>query len=156
VASSPADAREFLTSEHEVLVVERDAGTGLRFPDQCCESADARIVGDEADVWSEGELLHKVNEPIAPACGLLHERPTLFTDLHLAPNRPLTEALLGSVSGAITSETVEKPDGRAAAAGPHERDRRALSSGPRTRRSTTARRSRASAAGARGAPAALL
>jgi alanine dehydrogenase len=111
VALTPAGTRELVASGHEVIV-ERDAGTGSRFPDQQYEAAGARIAGTAAEVWGESELLLKVKEPIEPEYGLLHEGLTLFTYLHLAPNRPLTEALVESGATAIAYETVETPDGR--------------------------------------------
>ncbi|MGZ5413085.1 MAG: hypothetical protein ACXWHH_11380 [Solirubrobacterales bacterium] len=45
-------------------------------------------------MWRESELLLKVKEPIEPEYPLLHPDLTLFTYLHLAPDRPLTEALI--------------------------------------------------------------
>ncbi len=53
----------------------------------------------------------KVKEPIEPEYPLLHADLMLFTYLHLAPNRPLTEALMSSGATAIAYETVETPDG---------------------------------------------
>jgi alanine dehydrogenase len=111
VALTPAGAQELVASGHEVLV-ERDAGGGSRFPDQEYESAGARIVGSAEEVWSESELLLKVKEPIEPEYPLMHPDLTLFTYLHLAPNRPLTEALMSSGGTAIAYETIETPDGR--------------------------------------------
>ena len=54
----------------------------------------------------------KVKEPIEQEYPLLHPDLTLFTYLHLAPDRPLTEALLASGATGIAYETVETPDGR--------------------------------------------
>ena len=111
VALTPAGARELTAAGHEVLV-ERDAGSGSRFPDADYESAGARTVETPEEVWAESELLLKVKEPIEPEYGLMHEGLTLFTYLHLAPDRPLTEALVSSGATGIAYETVETPDRR--------------------------------------------
>src|SRR4249919_1486334 len=95
VALTPAGARELVASGHDVLV-ERDAGGGSRFSNQDYESAGARIVGTAEEVWSESELLLKVKEPIEPEYPLMHPDLTLFTYLHLAPDRPFTETLMSS------------------------------------------------------------
>lgn len=63
-------------------------------------------------MWNNSELLLKVKEPIEPEYGLFHDGLTLFTYLHLAPNRPLTKALVESGCTAIAYETIETPDGR--------------------------------------------
>jgi alanine dehydrogenase len=96
---------------HDVLV-ESGAGVGSGFPDDAYASVGARLVSDAAEVWHESELLLKVKEPIASEYPLMHPDLTLFTYLHLAPDRPLTEALMSSGGTAIAYETVETADGR--------------------------------------------
>ena len=92
VALTPAGARELVALGHDVLV-ESEAGVGSGFSDDAYASVGARLVSDAAEVWRDSELLMKVKEPIEPEYPLLHPDLTLFTYLHLAPNRPLTEAL---------------------------------------------------------------
>lgn len=53
----------------------------------------------------------KVKEPIASEYGYLREDLTLFTYLHLAADKPQTEALLASKTTAIAYETVQLPSG---------------------------------------------
>ena len=45
------------------------------------------------DAWA-AELVVKVKEPVAAEYDRLREETVLFTYLHLAADRPLTEALL--------------------------------------------------------------
>jgi alanine dehydrogenase len=111
VALTPAGAAELTGLGHDVLV-ERGAGIGSGFPDAAYAGVGARIVGDAGDVWADSELLLKVKEPIAPEYDLIHADLTLFTYLHLAPDRALTDALVASGATAIAYETVETPDGR--------------------------------------------
>jgi alanine dehydrogenase len=110
VALTPAGARELVGLGHEVLV-ERSAGLGSAFPDDAFASVGARIVPSAEEVWLDSELLVKVKEPIEPEYPLMREGLTLFTYLHLAPNRPLTTALMESGTTAIAYETVETARG---------------------------------------------
>ena len=110
VALTPAGAQELVTLGHDVLV-EANAGVGSGFPDDAYRSIGARIPGSAEQVWRESELLLKVKEPVEAEYPLLHADLTLFTYLHLAPNRPLTKALLTSKTTGIAYETVEKNGG---------------------------------------------
>jgi alanine dehydrogenase len=111
VALTPAGTRELVALGHDVLV-ESGAGIGSRFPDDAYAVSGARLFSDAAEVWRESELLLKVKEPIEPEYPLLHSDLNLFTYLHLAPNRPLTEALVSSGATGLAYETVETADGR--------------------------------------------
>ncbi|MBV9804661.1 MAG: alanine dehydrogenase [Solirubrobacterales bacterium] len=110
VALTPAGARELTAAGHQVLV-EQGAGEGSGCSDLAYEAAGARLIERAPDVWAESELLLKVKEPVPDEYGLVHDRLTLFTYLHLAPNRPLTEALLRSGATAIAYETIEDSHG---------------------------------------------
>ena len=111
VALTPAGTRELVASGHDVLV-ESGAGIGSGFPDEAYATVGARLFSDAAEVWRESELLMKVKEPIEPEYPLMHPDLTLFTYLHLAPNRPLTEHLVSSGTTGLAYETVETADGR--------------------------------------------
>ena len=110
VALTPAGTHELVTLGHDVLV-EANAGVGSGFGDAAYSSAGARILAGAEQVWADSELLLKVKEPIEVEYPLLHPNLSLFTYLHLAPNRPLTEALLASKTTGIAYETVEKGRG---------------------------------------------
>jgi alanine dehydrogenase len=110
VALTPAGAHELHRAGHQVLV-ERGAGQGAGFSDLAYEAAGARVIAAPAEVWSDAQLLLKVKEPVEAEYDLLHPELTLFTYLHLAPNRPLTNALLRSRATAMAYETIEGLDG---------------------------------------------
>ncbi|MFT7841350.1 alanine dehydrogenase [Saccharothrix sp. BKS2] len=110
VALTPAGAHELTTRGHEVYV-EAGAGLGSAIPDEEYLAAGAKVLAGVDDVWSEGELVLKVKEPIAEEYPRLREGQVLFTYLHLAADRPLTEALLASRTTAIAYETVQTPNG---------------------------------------------
>ncbi|HLT68346.1 MAG TPA: alanine dehydrogenase [Microbacterium sp.] len=110
VALTPGGADALVRAGHEVLV-EAGAGDGSRIADADYTAAGARIVDTAAEAWGEAEILLKVKEPIAAEYGFLRPDLTLFTYLHLAADRPLTEALLAAGTTAIAYETVQLPDG---------------------------------------------
>lgn len=111
VAITPVGVRE-LTAEGHAVLIERDAGAGSAIPDVAYERAGARLVRASEDVWADAELILKVKEPLTSEFGLLRDGQILFTYLHLAAQRDVTEALLRSKVTAIAYETVETEDHR--------------------------------------------
>jgi alanine dehydrogenase len=109
VAATPAGVAELTLHGHTVLVQE-GAGLGSAFPDEEYAEAGATLVPTAADVWGRAELVLKVKEPIAAEYPLIRPGQILFTYLHLAADRPLTEALIASGATAIAYETVQLPD----------------------------------------------
>jgi alanine dehydrogenase len=91
VGVTPAGVDMLVSHGHEV-VVQAGAGLGSRIPDQDYLAAGATIVDDADAVWAEADLLVKVKEPIAEEYHRLRPDQTLFTYLHLAADRPLTDA----------------------------------------------------------------
>ncbi|MEO7131152.1 MAG: alanine dehydrogenase [Dermatophilaceae bacterium] len=109
VAITPAGVNELVRDGHEVFI-ERGAGTGSAITDADYEAGGATMLDEAQDVWGRADLVLKVKEPVPEEYPLLREGLTLFTYLHLAANRPLTEALVQSKVTAIAYETVELPD----------------------------------------------
>jgi alanine dehydrogenase len=109
VALTPAGARELVQRSHEVLV-EAGAGEGSAFADTAYAAVGARLVSVD-QVWSESELVLKVKEPLPSEYPHLREGLVLFTYLHLAANRELTEALVESGAACVAYETVETANG---------------------------------------------
>jgi alanine dehydrogenase len=109
VGMTPDGARQLVADGHEVLI-ECGAGVGSGFPDAAYAQAGARLV-DVDEVFAAPELVTKVKEPNEREVARLRRGQTLFTYLHLAPNRALTEGLLASGVVGIAYETVQYPDG---------------------------------------------
>ncbi len=105
----PNGVRELVAAGHRVFV-EREAGEGSGFDDEAYRQAGARLVSTE-DAWTEGELVVKVKEPNPQEVKLLRSGQTLFTYLHLAASKELTEALLASEIVGIAYETIQNEDG---------------------------------------------
>ena len=108
VGLSPNSVRA-LSSKHTIFV-ETNAGIGSGFLDREYEQAGAKIVKDAAAVWDK-EMVVKVKEPLKDEYQYLQQDQLLFTYLHLAAARSLTEALMQAGTTAIAYETVELDNG---------------------------------------------
>ena len=109
VGLTPASVRVLSKQNHQVFV-EESAGNGSGFTDGDYRAAGAKIVSCE-QAWNQ-ELVIKVKEPLASEYQYIHSEQLLFTYLHLAANRTLTEHLLSTGVTAIAYETVQLADGR--------------------------------------------
>lgn len=101
----PGSVRELAHHDHEVIV-EAGVGAGIGFDDREYRSAGARICADAAEVFAAAELIVKVKEPQPQEVALLHPGQILFTYLHLAADKELTQSLIRSGAIAIGYETV--------------------------------------------------
>src|SRR3954470_12248071 len=106
VALLPSGAYQLIKRGHEV-VVERDAGLGAGYPDAEYQAAGAKLLDSHKDIFDRAELVVKVKEPLREEFSLLRRGQILFTYLHLAASRGLTEALMNSGVTALAYETVE-------------------------------------------------
>jgi alanine dehydrogenase len=106
VALPPSGAYQLIRGGHRVLV-EKDAGAGAGFPDADYQQAGAAVVNSHESVFAEAELIVKVKEPQPSEYPLLRRGQILFTYLHLAASRELTEALMKSGVTALAYETIE-------------------------------------------------
>jgi alanine dehydrogenase len=106
VALLPSAAYQLIKRGHQV-VVERGAGAGTGYPDADYDQAGATLVAEHAAVFDKADLVVKVKEPQPSEYPLLRPGQLLFTYLHLAASRSLTEALMKSGVVALAYETIE-------------------------------------------------
>ncbi|MEX0743584.1 MAG: alanine dehydrogenase [Actinomycetota bacterium] len=111
VAATPEGVHELVRAGQEVLV-ENGAGAGSSIPQQRYERAGAEIVATADEVWASSDMIVKVKEPVPEEFGRLREGQILFTYLHLAASRELTQALIDRKVSAVAYETVQTGDGR--------------------------------------------
>jgi len=109
VAITPSGVHEFVQHGHDVFL-EKAAGVGSSIDDEDYVAAGAKILESPDDVWAEGELVLKVKEPVAQEYHRMREGQTLFTYLHLAADKRLTEELCARKVTGIAYETVELAD----------------------------------------------
>ena len=105
VGLSPSSVRALTERGHQI-VVQADAGVGAGFSNSDYQQAGAAI-GTASDAWQQ-TMVVKVKEPLPKEYNYLQKEQLLFTYLHLAASRELTEALIHSGATAIAYETVEQ------------------------------------------------
>ncbi len=109
VALTDEGAHELIHAGHEVFV-QSGAGLGSLITDEAYRAAGATVLEAAEQTWAAGELLLKVKEPVAEEYRYLRADQTVFAYLHLAADRPLTDALVASGTTAIAYETVQLND----------------------------------------------
>lgn len=109
VGLTPASSREYIRNGHSVLV-ERNAGEGSGFSDEMYKNMGCDIASKQ-DVFKRSDMIVKVKEPLAEEYALFREGQILYTYLHLAADRTLTEALLERKIHGVAYETVMEDDG---------------------------------------------
>ncbi|HVK27642.1 MAG TPA: alanine dehydrogenase [Nocardioides sp.] len=113
VAITPIGVHELVAHGHEVAV-QAGAGVGSSIEDADYAAAGATIVATAEEAWGtdgDVDLVLKVKEPVAEEYHRIREGQTLFTYLHLAADKPLTEELLARKVTGIAYETVQLPSG---------------------------------------------
>src|SRR5512142_836341 len=103
VALLPSGAYQLARRGHQILV-ERQAGVGAGYPDAEYEQAGATLVDAHAEVFARADLIVKVKEPLREEFPLLRPGQLLFTYLHLAASRELTQALVDAKVTALAYE----------------------------------------------------
>jgi len=106
VALLPSAAEQLKRRGHSVLV-EKNAGTGSGYSDELYVKAGAEIIDLAEEVFKRADLVVKVKEPLKAEFPLLRKGQILFTYLHLAASKPLTEALLKSGVTGVAYETIQ-------------------------------------------------
>src|ERR687889_32527 len=110
VSMQPDGVAELVHHGHEVLV-QAGAGGGAGFSDEEYREGGGRVVDGPAEVFEATDLIVKVKEPVPEEYDRFREGQQLFTYLHLAADRGLTEFLIERKINSIAYETVESPDG---------------------------------------------
>src|SRR5438067_1710896 len=106
---TPSGVNELVRNGHDVFV-ETEAGVGSSIVDADYVAAGAKILSSAGEVCTTGDLILKGKEASAAPYDRMREGQTLFTYLHLAADRPLTEELAKRTVTGIAYETVELPD----------------------------------------------
>lgn len=108
VGMTPENVKSYVNAGHEVYI-EKGAGKGSGFTDEEYTANGARILETAKEVWDISEMMIKVKEPLEEEYKYFHKDLILYTYLHLAADRPLTDALLESgVKGVAYETLIEK------------------------------------------------
>ena len=106
----PGGVRQLVQDGHR-LYVEEGCGEGVGISDSAYRAAGAEILASMEEVYGTAEMIVKVKEPLPEEVSLLSSRHILYTFLHLAAERELTEGLMESGATGIAYETVQEVDG---------------------------------------------
>ena len=105
VGLTPNAVVAYKNAGHSVFV-EKGAGEGSGYTDAQYASAGAKILPSNVDVWGEADMIVKVKEPLESEYRYIRENQILYTYLHLAPDRPQTDALIKAKCIAVAYETI--------------------------------------------------
>ncbi len=111
VAITPEGVTLLKKHSHDIFI-EKNAGLGSGFTDEEYKNAGAEILNSPQEIYDEAEIIVKVKEPQPSEYNLLKKNQILFTYLHLAVEKALTQELLNRKVTAIAYETIETKDGK--------------------------------------------
>ncbi len=111
VGLTPSCVRSYVSRGHEVYI-QAGAGVAAGFEDEKYELAGARLTDNKQDIFDKCSMIVKVKEPLPEEYEMFHEGQILFTYLHLAASRELTESLMRQGVKAVAYETIESSDGQ--------------------------------------------
>lgn len=106
VSMTPSSVRDLVNRGHS-LFVESNAGHGSNYTDDQYEEAGATMLGTAQEIFDTAEMIVKVKEPQPAEVAMLKPHHILFTYLHLAADKNLTETLIATGATCIAYETIE-------------------------------------------------
>ncbi|MBN2274269.1 MAG: alanine dehydrogenase [Bacteroidales bacterium] len=107
----PSDVKSYVSRGHQVMI-QQGAGDAAGFNDEDYIRAGASVIKDRKVIFDTCEMIIKVKEPLPEEYGLFREDQILFTYLHLAADKVLTEALIKAGIRGVAYETIEEDEGR--------------------------------------------
>lgn len=105
VGITPDNVKSYTNAGH-VVYIEKGAGEGSCFTDEEYKAAGAILTDTAKEVWDTCEMMIKVKEPLEEEYKYFHKDLILYTYLHLAADRPLTDALLKAGVKGVAYETL--------------------------------------------------
>lgn len=110
VSLTPKAVKSLVDAGNKVYV-EKNAGASVGFKDNMYQEYGAKIVSNAEELYKKSKLIVKVKEPQKSEYNLLSDDHILFSYLHLAADKSLTQALIEKGITAVSFETVKLPDG---------------------------------------------
>jgi alanine dehydrogenase len=111
IGLTPESVKILVSEGHEVIV-ENDGGFEAGFENEQYTNVGAKIVNSAADIFNDADIIVKVKEPQKVEVDMIRENQIIYTYLHLAAAKELTEGLIKSKSINIAYETVTDDKGR--------------------------------------------
>ena len=110
VGLSPDNVKAYVNAGH-LVYIEKDAGLGSGFSTEEYQTSGATILETAREVWETVDMIVKVKEPLEPEYQYFRKDLIVYTYLHLAADRPLTDAMLQSKVKGVAYETLMEPNG---------------------------------------------
>ena len=111
IGLTPDSVKTLTSNGHEVLV-ENNGGYEAGFDNDQYKNVGAKIIDKAEDIFNDAEIIVKVKEPLSNEVKMIKENQIIFTYLHLAAAKELTQGLINSKSVCIAYETVTDKNGR--------------------------------------------
>ncbi len=111
IGLTPESVKTLIKDGHEVLI-ENNGGYEAGFYNDQYKNAGAKIIDKVEDIFNASDIIVKVKEPLSNEVKMIKENQIVFTYLHLAAAKELTEGLIKSKSICIAYETVTDNNGR--------------------------------------------
>ena len=111
IGLTPESVKKLISEGHEILV-ENNGGFEAGFENDQYLNAGAKIVDKASDIFNDAEIIVKVKEPQKIEVDMIRENQIVYTYLHLAAAKELTEGLIKTKSINIAYETVTDDNGR--------------------------------------------
>jgi len=111
IGLTPESVKVLTSNGHDVLV-ENNGGFEAGFNNKQYKSAGAIIIDKAEDIFNDAEIIVKVKEPLSNEVKMIRENQIVFTYLHLAAAKELTQGLINSKSVCIAYETITDNNGR--------------------------------------------
>ena len=111
IGLTPDSVKDLVSNGHEVLV-ENNGGFEAGFENSHYTSSGAKIIDKAEDIFNDSDIIVKVKEPLSNEVKMIRENQIVFTYLHLAAAKELTQGLINSKGICIAYETVTDQNGR--------------------------------------------
>ncbi len=106
------DSVKVLTKKNHKVLVQSNGGFEAGFTNEDYKNAGAQIIDNAEEIFKKSEIIVKVKEPQMNEVKMIRENQIIYTYLHLAAAKELTEGLIKSKSICIAYETVTDDNGR--------------------------------------------
>lgn len=110
VGMTPDNVKSYTNAGH-IVYIEKGAGEGSSFTDEEYKASGAVLMDTAKEIWDTCEMMIKVKEPLKEEYQYFHKDLILYTYLHLAADRPLTDALLQAGVKGVAYETLMERNG---------------------------------------------
>ena len=111
IGLTPESVKDLVSNGHDVLI-ENNGGFDAGFENSHYITAGAKIIDRSEDIFNDSDIIVKVKEPLSNEVKMIRENQIVFTYLHLAAAKELTQGLINSKGVCIAYETVTDKNGR--------------------------------------------